>query len=286
MILCGGAFNSPHLLNLSGVGAGDELQAIGVETLNDLPGVGKNLQDHIYINANMKTQAANSINNDVQGWRLFPQVLKYFLTHKGHLAQGVSNSCLFATVLPGSAQPDVQIMFRPMSLGINDKNMPYIHNFPGFSAAVTQLRPHSRGKVWATSNDPREKPKVLFNYLAEEADPDCLERGYRLIKQIYDTPAMQEIITSWNQPDRPLETSEEIRQYMRDTVATVYHPVGTCKMGNDAMAVVDARLRVHGVQGLRVADASIMPVITSGNTNAPAIMIGEKCADMVLEDAA
>ena len=286
IILCGGAFNSPHLLNLSGIGAGDELQSLGIDTIKDLPGVGKNLQDHIYVNANMRTTPRNSINREVQGWRLFPHVLRYFLTKRGHLAQGVSNSCLFATVLPGAAQPDVQIMFRPMSLGINEKNMPFVHDFPGFSAAVTQLRPQSRGKVWAASPDPHEKPKALFNYLAEEADMECLEQGYRLINRIYDTPQMKQIITGYNAPDRPLQTTDEIRDYMRQTVATVYHPVGTCKMGNDAMSVVDARLRVHGVEGLRVADASIMPVITSGNTNAPAIMIGEKCADMVLEDAA
>ena len=285
IIVSGGAFNSPQILNLSGIGAGDELQAHGIEPVHHLPGVGKNLQDHMYVNHVSEVEAKYSINQDVQGVRLIPQVLKYLVSKKGHLSMAVSNACVFTTVMPHSEAPDIQVMFRPVSIDYSGET-PAIHKFPGVSASITQLRPESRGTVRLKSGNPNDAPRIFFNYLSNEADYACLTAGFRKVLEIYKSPALQSMVTKMVAPTRADLSDDDIRQYIKDTAQTVYHPVGTCKMGSDPMAVVDDRLRVHGIKGLRVADASIMPTIPSGNTNAPSIMVGEKCADMILEDAA
>ncbi len=285
IIVSGGAFNSPQILNLSGIGDADELAAHGIETVHHLPGVGKNLQDHMYVNHVSKVDPVHSINHEVQGIRLIPQVLRYLTSKKGHLSMAVSNACMFTTVMPHSDAPDVQVMFRPVSIDYSGAT-PAIHKFPGVSASLTQLRPESRGTVSLASANPKDAPKIFFNYLSNEADYATLTAGFRKVLDIFETPAMQQMVKGMVAPDKLPMTDADIRSYIQDTAQTVYHPVGTCKMGSDPMAVVDERLRVHGIEGLRVADASIMPTICSGNTNAPSIMIGEKCADMLLEDNA
>ncbi len=285
IVLCSGAINSPQLLNLSGIGDGSQLTKLGIPVLSDLLGVGKNLQDHLQIRAVYKISTNSSLNT--QTGKLWQNALigaEYALFRTGALTIAASQVGVFAKTHPSLETPDIQFHMQPLS---SDSPGEGLHPFGAFTSSVCQLRPESRGHIETVSADPTVYPEIHPNYLATPLDQETAVAGMKLSRQLSETAALQPHVTDEYDPGHHIQTDEEFLEHARNTAQTIYHPTSTCKMGpdSDKGAVVDARLRVYGVEGLRVADASIMPTITSGNTNAPAIMIGEKVADMMLQDA-
>ncbi|MEM7742094.1 MAG: choline dehydrogenase [Pseudomonadota bacterium] len=283
VVLCGGAINSPQLLQLSGIGPGDVLSEAGVDVIHELPGVGRDLQDHLQIRSLYRLNRAISVNDDVRYLHRRAMIgVKFALQRKGPLTFSAGFVGAFAKVLPESATPDIQFHFIPFSA---DKPGTGLHKWPGVSASVCQLRPESRGELSIQSPDPTQHPKIVANYLATEYDKRVLIEGLRLSRRISQLPPFAEYVSEEVEPGLGRVDDEALMEHIRERGSTIFHPTSTCRMGSDAMAVVDARLRVHGVAGLRIADCSVMPTVPSGNTSAPAIMVGEKCADMMLEDA-
>jgi choline dehydrogenase len=283
VILAAGAIGSPQILQLSGIGPGGVLAAAGVPVRHDLAGVGRNLHDHLQVRFVYVCNAGGSL-NDVwhSPWQQLRAGIEYMLTRKGILTIGAGVAGAFARSRPDVDLPDVQFHFMPLSA---DRPTEGLHKFSGVTASVCQLRPESRGTLAIASADPAAHPRIVSNYLAAETDRRVLLDGMRLVRRTASQPAFARFVVREHLPGPEADSDEALMAYARAYATTVYHPVGTCKMGSDANAVVDARLRVHGIDGLRVADASIMPIVTSGNTNAPTIMIGEKAADMIREDA-
>ncbi|MBO6783613.1 MAG: choline dehydrogenase [Alphaproteobacteria bacterium] len=284
VIVSGGAINSPQLLQLSGLGPAALLREHGIEVVADMPGVGSNLQDHI--NGPMmfrlnRPMGANDIVNSFTTRMLAGA--RYAFTRKGYLAMGVSFAGGFFSVDPEAVSPDIQSQLMMVSTP-EAGDLP--HPFSGATIVNALLRPESRGHVNIVSSDPFTAPDIQPNYLSTQKDRDILVGAIKMMREITRQPSFQAFITEEHDPGDDCRTDDEILDYLLRRGRTSYHPTSTCKMGTDPMAVVDARLRVHGFEGLRVADASIMPTLVSGNTNAPSIMIGEKAADMVLEDAA
>lgn len=284
IILSAGAIGSPQLLMVSGVGASGELAQHGIEVIKDLPGVGKNLQDHLQARPVYKT-TLSTINTEINS--LIKQgliALHYAATRTGPMTMAASLGTAFLKTRPDLAEPDIQFHVQPFSAS-QKINKP--HDFNAFTASVLQLRPESAGHLELRSADMREAPAIHPNYLATKTDQDTIVEGIRIARRIARTEPAASVITDEYTPgwDVADEDYDALLDWARSNATTIYHPTGTCKMGSDPSAVVDDRLRVHGISGLRVADASIMPVIVSGNTNAPAIMIGEKASDMVLADA-
>lgn len=284
IVLSAGAIGSPQLLMVSGVGAPDELSRHGISVVKDLPGVGKNLQDHLQARPVYKT-TLSTINTEINS--LIKQgfiALHYAATRTGPMTMAASLGTAFLKTRPDLAEPDIQFHVQPFSAS-QKINKP--HEFNAFTASVLQLRPESAGHLELRSNDMREPPAIHPNYLATKTDQDTIVEGIRIARRIARTEPVASCITDEYTPGWDLsdEDYDGLLDWARSNATTIYHPTGTCKMGHDKMAVVDDRLRVHGIDGLRVADASIMPVIVSGNTNAPTIMIGEKASDMVLADA-
>jgi choline dehydrogenase len=283
VILAGGVINSPQLLMLSGIGPGAHLAEFGVETARDLPGVGRNLHDHMYASVVYTAPRRHSVNHRLRGARAYAEGARYVLMRSGALTNGTSQTSLFARVTPGVEQPDVQINTRPLSFAAMKGGGLEVAEGSTVTMSVCQLRPESRGAITLKTPDIADAPRIQPNYFESPIDQAVMVAGVQLGRKIMAGEAMRAEGFSELHPIPAGDT--ELLDFLRNVLGPVYHPVGTCKMGGDEMAVVDARLRVHGVAGLRVADASIMPVITSGNTNAPAIMIGEKAADMILADA-
>ncbi len=282
VLLSAGAINSPHLLELSGIGRGDVLQDIGVSVVQELPGVGENLQDHLQARSVYRSSRP-TLNDEVNHpLRKMLIGLDYMARRRGPMTMGASQVCIFARTHPSKATPDVQFHIQPLSA---DKPGDGLHRYSAFTASVCQLRPESRGRLLPRSSDPREAVAIHPNYLATLTDQRTLVDGMRLARRLAATRALGPLIVEELAPGPSVQTDADLLENARNTATTIYHPVGTCKMGTDPGAVVDARLRVRGVRGLRVVDASIMPTLVSGNTNAPAIMIGEKAASMILEDA-
>ncbi len=284
VILSAGALASPQLLMVSGVGPAEALRGHGIEVLQDLPGVGQNLQDHLQARPVFRC-TLSTINTEISN--LFKQAaigFQYLTTRSGPMAMAASLGTAFLKTRPDLEVPDIQFHVQPFSTG-QIAGAP--HDFDAFTASVLQLRPESAGHLELRSADMRDHPAIHPNYLATRTDCDVLVEGIRIARRIARHKPVADVITEEYQPGAaiPDEDYDGLLNWARDTATTIYHPTGTCKMGPDPMAVVDARLKVHGIEGLRVADASIMPQIVSGNTNAPAIMIGEKCSDLVLEDA-
>lgn len=282
VLLSAGAINSPHLLELSGIGRGEVLQRIGVPMAHDLPGIGENLQDHLQARAVYRSSRPtlnDEVNHPVRKMLIG---LDYIARRRGPMTMGASQVCIFARTHPSKATPDVQFHIQPLSA---DKPGDGLHRYSAFTASVCQLRPESRGRLAPRSSDPREAVAIQPNYLATLTDQQTLVEGMKLARRLAATRALSPYIVEELVPGPPAQTDAELLESARSTATTIYHPVGTCKMGTDPRAVVDARLRVRGVRGLRVVDASIMPTLVSGNTNAPAVMIGEKAAAMILEDA-
>ena len=286
VVLSAGAIGSPQILMLSGIGAGDELSKVGIETKVDLKGVGKNLQDHLQARPVFKTDLS-TINVEINN--IFKQgmiALEYALKRSGPMAMAASLGTGFLKTDPNLDTPDIQFHIQPFSA---TKPADGPHKFSAFTASVLQMRPESAGHLQLKSGDYRDHPEIHPNYLATQLDQDTIVKGIQIARKIAQFEPLKSHIIEEFSPGREVEFDdyEGTLDWARETSVTIYHPTGTCKMGpdSDKMSVVDARLRVKGVEGLRVADASIMPQIMSGNTNAPCIMIGEKVSDMILEDA-
>jgi choline dehydrogenase len=285
IVLAAGSIGSPHLLQLSGIGAPDHLRGIGVDVRHALSGVGGNLQDHLQIRCAYKVHGVKTLNERANS--LLGKIgmgLEYALFRRGPLTMAPSQLGAFAKSDPARATADLEYHVQPLTL---DKFGEPLHSFPAFTASVCHLRPASRGSVMAKSADPFAAPAIKPNYLSAEEDKLVAAEAIRLTRRIVAQPALQRFAPEEFRPGPAVVDTAALAEAAGRIGTTIFHPVGTCKMGgdNDPEAVVDARLRVRGIDGLRVADASIMPTITSGNTNAPALMIGEKAAAMMLEDS-
>lgn len=281
VVLAAGAINSPQILQVSGVGPADLLQRTGVAVVHALPGVGQNLQDHLQVRLVFKTRE-NTLNDEVNNplnklW----MGLQYLMFRTGPLTLAASQVAIFTKSDPAVARPDIQFHMQPLSA---DKPGEGPHKFSAFTSSVCQLRPHSRGHVSITAADPLKYPAIHPNYLSDERDWPVVVGGVKVARRIAAAPSLAPHIVSEFIPGTQFQTDEELLDAARRNSQSIYHPVGTCKMGNDRHAVVDERLRVHGIERLRIADCSIMPEIVSGNTHGPAVMIGEKAADMILAD--
>jgi choline dehydrogenase len=283
VLLAAGAIGSPQVLQLSGIGPARVLKAAGVEVAHDLPGVGENLQDHFQVRFVYECTLPASL-NDVwhSRWLQLRTGLEYLFARRGILTIGAGVVGAFARSRPGLDAPDVQFHFLPLSA---DRPGQALHTFSGVTASVCQLRPESRGVISITGPDPSAPPRIIANYLAAETDRQVLLAGMQLARRIAAQNDFARYVKREFVPGPEVETEEDLLAYAKAKGTTIFHPCGTCKMGRDARAVVDERLRVHGIAGLRVVDASIMPTMTSGNTNAPTIMIAEKASDMIREDA-
>jgi choline dehydrogenase len=284
VIVSGGAFNSPQLLQLSGLGPGKILRDLGIEVIADMPGVGADLQDHLQIRMQYRCTEPITMNDVINHWRhRYGAGLRYIMSRKGLLTIGAGYAGAFLRTRPELATPNVQIHFLIFSA---DAAGAVLHAFPGFMASVCQLRPESRGFVRIKSSDPSVPPAIQPRYLSARGDCDTVVAGMKAMRRIMNEPAMRRYIAQERAPGDHCVSDDDLLAFARDTGTTVYHPTSTCRMGPDPLAVVDERLRVRGFERLRVIDASIMPTVVSGNTNAAAVMIGEKGADMVLADAA
>jgi choline dehydrogenase len=285
IVLAAGAIGSPHLLQLSGIGAPDHLRDIGVDVRHALTGVGGNLQDHLQIRCAYKVRGVKTLNERANS--LLGKIgmgLEYLLFKRGPLTMAPSQLGAFAKSDPACATPDLEYHVQPLTL---DRFGEPLHPFPAFTASVCHLRPASRGHLRAKSADPLAAPAIKPNYLSAEEDRRVAAEAIRLTRRIVAQPALQKFAPEEFRPGAEIVETAALAEAAGRIGTTIFHPVGTCKMGpdNDPGAVVDARLRVRGIAGLRVADASVMPTITSGNTNAPTLMIAEKAAAMILEDS-
>jgi choline dehydrogenase len=282
VVVASGAFNSPQLLQLSGLGPASLLQPLGIPVIADMPGVGDGLSDHYFARLILRLKQPLSLNDAVRQWhRGAAAVLRYALFRRGYFAIPALSAGCFLRALPSSATPDVQCSLALYSVqNIGDA----LHPFSGVTGVCTLLRPESRGFVRIKSADPADAPAIHPNYLAEQRDRDTMVEGMKALRRIVQAEAMAHHIAEEVEPGPACTSDQAILDYVRRRGSTVYHPVSTCRMGQDDRAVVDERLRVRGISGLRVIDASIMPAVVSGNTNAATIMIAEKGADMVLED--
>lgn len=283
VILCGGSINSPQLLMLSGIGPGAHLQDMGIETKMDLPGVGQNLQDHLATMVTYHSKNANTL----AGAESLGNLAKYILFKTGMLTSNIGESGGFVKLDPESKAPELQFHFAPAFFIRHGFENPKENGKPmhGLSIGPTLVRVKSRGYIELKSADPNTHPTIQPNSLSHPDDLDVLLKGVRIAQKFCEQPALQPYVGKAYLPTPGEKTDDEIIEHIRSNTQSLYHPTGTCKMGIDPMAVVNPQLMVHGIQGLRVADASIMPEIVNANTNAPAIMIGEKCADMVLAAA-
>jgi choline dehydrogenase len=284
IILSGGTINSPQLLMLSGIGEAAQLKDHGIEVRHDLYGVGKNMQDHLQARLVYKTHAP-TLNDEVTS--RFGQAkigLRYLMFRSGPMTMAASLATGFMKTREDLETPDVQFHVQPLSAENPGKGA---DKFSAFTMSVCQLRPESKGEIRLKSSDPKAYPAIIPNYLSAKTDRDTIVEGVNIARRIARHAPIKSQISEEFRPhhDLPMDDYDATLDWIRNNTASIYHPTGTCKMGQDTSAVVDERLRVHGVSGLRVADCSIMPEIISGNTNAPAIMIGEKASDLILEDS-
>ena len=287
VILCGGAVNSPQLLLLSGIGPADELARHGIPQRHELPGVGRNLQDHLDIHVTWKEKTRHAITlHPASLWRTLKSLWQYLRGHRGELTSNLAQAGGFLKSEPSQPIPDLQWHIVPFIYSDHGQNLAPLFRHYAYTLMTCFLRPESRGTVRLASKDPQAAPLIDANYLATERDMQALVDGLKQARKVLAQPAFAPHGVEEMEPGAAVRSDEQIRDYVRRRSETVYHPVGTCKMGRDAMAVVDARLRVHGLQGLRVVDASVMPTLVGGNTNAPTTMIAEKAADLILGDAA
>ena len=286
VVISAGTINSPQLLELSGIGDPERLRNLGIEVRQGLPGVGENLRDHYAPRTRWAIGTKGVTFNDrARGLGMVWQALRYAVSGRGLLGAVGAPIRAFVRSREGLEAPDLLLGWVPMLTELGPKG-PKISRQSGVTCYAHPMRPESKGHIHIQSSDPRRPPAINFNFLSSSIDAELTVRAVRIARAVMTAPAMVPLQVTEIAPGTMQTTDDEIIGWVKRVAETTYHPVGTCKMGNDAMAVVDARLRVHGIAGLRVADASIMPTLTSGNTNAPSIMIGEKAADMVLKDAA
>ena len=289
VLLCAGAIQSPQLLQLSGIGPRTLLERRGVPLVHDLPGVGENLQDHLQIRLGYECTKPITTNDQLNSWIGQAKMgLEWLLHRSGPLAVGINQGGCFmraladATGQPVAATPDIQFHVATLSADMAGGK---VHPWSGFTLSICQLRPQSRGHIRIRSRDPAEPPEMQPNYLATELDRATAVAGVKAARAIAASPAMRPYVKREVKPGPDATSDADLLEFCRNNGATIFHPTGTCRMGSDALAVVDARLRVHGVAGLRVIDCSAMPTLVSGNTNAPAVMMAEKAVDLIREDA-
>ncbi|HWX59261.1 GMC family oxidoreductase [Bradyrhizobium sp.] len=283
VIVAAGSIASPQLLELSGIGQGTRLKGLGIAVRHDLLGVGENLRDHWA--PRMKWRVGRhgvTFNERARGLGALGHGLLYISTRKGFLSHPASPLRAFFRTREGLDSPDAMFTVQPFLSTPNVK----LAKEPGMTIITHQLRPESKGSVHISAPDPRKHPSIRFNFLAERTDRDCVLACMRIVRRLVAAPALAWLGAEEFAPGPRVKSDEELLDFVTRNAETTYHPVGTCRMGSDPLAVVDDQLRVHGIAGLRVADASIMPTLTSGNTNAPSIMIGEKAARMALQAAA
>jgi choline dehydrogenase len=290
VILCGGAINSPQLLQLSGIGPAELLRQHGIAVLVDAPGVGDNLQDHYVMSATFRLKAGTvSVNELTKGPRFIGEAMKYLFQRKGLLTLSAAHIAAFCKSRPDLASPDIQFHILPATMDveklINEQKME-LEGAPGLTIAPCQVRPESRGTIRIVSADPTVYPAIQPNYLSNPLDQEVAVASLKWARKIAAQPALAAFVESEMMPGLDLQSDEALLEFARMSGSTIYHPVGTCQMGHGPNAVVDPQLNVRGVEGLRVVDASVMPRLVSGNTNAPTIMIAEKAADMILGKAA
>lgn len=288
VLLSGGSLQTPQLLLLSGVGAREEIKKHGIGLRHELPGVGKNLQEHPDISVAYKSKQQDGLALNTKGLlQLGKQLFNYLTKKEGRFRASVTEAGGFIKSDPSVEVPDVQLHFVPLVFDNHGRNLKAMRQ-DGFSTHVCSVRPKSRGEVTLASADPLADPRIELNLLGDRDGKDLsvLIKGLKKARKYTESAALSDYVLEEIYPGKHVQTDEEIEAYIHQHLGHVYHPVGTCKMGSDDMAVVDARLKVHGLKGLRVVDASIMPTLNSGNTNAPTIMIAEKAADMILEDNA
>ena len=283
VILSSGSIGSPQILQVSGIGDSDKLKKLGIEVVHELKGVGKNLQDHLMMRPVYKVKGLKSLNKKVNSiFGRFMMGLEYILKQSGPMTMGASQVCGFVKSDPSRATPNLQFHVSPVSTDI--LGVTPMHDFEGITPTVANIRPTSRGEINIVSNDSREHPKIKMNYLSTEDDRYVAALGLKIIRKIMlETNTFKQYEPEEYRPGIHIEDNEELVKAASDYAQTIFHPVGTCKMGNDSLSVVNDKLKVHGIENMRVIDASIMPNITSGNTNAPTIMIAEKGSDMILK---
>ena len=282
VVLCGGAYNSPQLLMLSGIGPADELRRHGVEPVLDLPGVGQNLSEHASFFIHYKTRKMVSLLRHLRYDKLAWHLANWYLLGKGPFADQATSSHAQVRTRPELERPDIQIFFNPARLD----SRPW---FPlikppqedQINAIMILLHPDSRGHVELRSADPKDAPRIFLNILSQQSDIDALIRGLRVARQVFAAEPLASVVEAEVAPGSAVQSDADLEAYLKTAAMVSHHPVGTCKMGHDDMAVVDPQLRLRGIEGLRVADASIMPTVPGGNTNAPSIMVGEKAADLI-----
>ncbi|WP_169568992.1 GMC family oxidoreductase [Sneathiella limimaris] len=282
VILAAGAVNSPKILELSGIGQPDLLKSFGIDPVHELQGVGENLQDHLQIRTIFKLKNAKTLNEQVNS--LFGKAkigLQYLLSQSGPLSMAPSQLGIFAKSDPSLETPDLEYHVQPLS---TDKLGDPLHPFPAVTVSVCNLRPESRGHCHLQGLDPELQPKLTMNYLSAPEDKRIAAESIHHTRRLMKTKAVAKFEPEEFLPGPTVVDEKDIVKAVGNIATTIFHPVGTCKMGDDSMAVVDSSLKVHGLKGLRVVDASIMPTITSGNTNSPVIMIAEKASEMILED--
>ncbi len=265
VIVSGGTVNSPHILQVSGIGPAEHLRSLGIAVVHDLPGVGANLIDHYVIRLVHRVQGTTTVNELARFPGYLPEIPKFFLTGKGALTFGVTTAQLFCDSREGLASPDLQLLFTPGST--NTLKFGQLDEKPAMSCVVCVVKPDSRGTVMATSADPLARPAIKPNYFTTHTDELALLGGTKHVRKIFSQPALAPYSLGETSPGPDISSDAEVLDYARKFGNTLYHPVGTCRMGMDPRAVVDARLNVHGIDGLRVIDASVMPTLTTGNTN-------------------
>jgi choline dehydrogenase len=282
VLVSGGTYNSPQLLQLSGVGPAELLRKHGIDVVLDAPGVGHDLQDHMQVRVVVRCSQPITLNDVVNSpVRKILAGAQYAAFRRGPLTIAAGTSGAFFKTSPRLATPDIQVHFLPFS---TDKMGEKLHSFSGFTASICQLRPESRGSLRIGSADPAAPPEIRINYLATEVDRTANVEGLKILRRILHAPALGPYVTEEVDPGVKVSSDEALLNYCRQRGTTIYHPTSTCRMGNDPLAVVDQRLRVRGIEGLRVVDGSVMPDLVSGNTNAAIIMIAEKASEIILQD--
>ena len=281
VILSAGSISSPQILQLSGIGDAKQLEKLGIDVVHNNPAVGKNLQDHLQVRMVFKTNT-RTLNDELNTWWKKALIgLQYFLFRTGPLTLSASQVYVFTNTSLDGSRPNIQFHMQPLSA---DKPGDGVHPFSAFTMSICNLRPESRGEVTINSADPTQLPKIIPNYLSTEADRKIAIDSIKVARKIAEADSLKKHILDEYVPGQSFISDEELLEAAKNNSQSIYHPVGTCKMGDDENSVVDEQLKVHGISGLRVVDASIMPELVSGNTNAPTMMIAEKAAEMILSD--